>query len=261
MKIALDEVKACFKSFPIAAHFAWGDTKARYRRSLLGPFWIVLSTAIGVAGLGILWSTLLKMDKNTFIPSLTIGLVIWQLIAGCIVESPTVFLRNAMLIRNLRTPFLLFPVQMLLRQLINFLHNCLVILVVLCIYPPAINGLVPLLSLLGLLLVLGNLLWMALLIGMLGARYRDIDPLLASIMPMLFFLSPVIYRPDHLIISPVIVWANPFTYLIGVIRDPLQGIVPSSSMYYVTIGMLVMGWFIALSLLNYRRNRIAFWVG
>jgi ABC-type polysaccharide/polyol phosphate export permease len=214
-----------------------------------------------VAGLGVLWSALLKVDRHLFIPSLTIGLVVWQLISGCITESTTVFLRNATLIRNIRTSFLIFPVQMVLRQLINFLHNAVVVIAVLCVYPPTASSFVPFLSIAGLVLVVGNLLWMSLLIGMIGARYRDVELLIGSIMPMLFFLSPVIYRPDHTAINVSIVWANPFTYLISVIRDPLQGTVPAACIYYVTAGMLLVGWFIALSVLNYRRNRLAFWVG
>lgn len=261
MKVAFNEVKHCLDSFPVALHFAWGDTKARYRRSMLGPFWIVLSTAIGVAGLGVLWSSLLKVDKVTFIPSLTVGLVVWQLISGCITESSSIFLRNSMLIRNIRTSFLIFPVQMVLRQLINFAHNLVVIMVVLLIYPPAFaNVFVPLLAVLGLFLVLANMLWIGLLIGMLGARYRDIDPLIGSVMPMLFFLSPVIYRPDHATISSSIIWMNPFTYLITIIRDPLQGMIPEAFVYYVVFGMLAGGWAIALWMLNQKRGRIAFWV-
>jgi ABC-type polysaccharide/polyol phosphate export permease len=70
--------------------------------------WLVLGTGIGVAGLGFLWSTLLKMDRGTFIPSLTVGLVVWQLIAGCVTESTGIFMRNAAIVRNLKMPFFFF---------------------------------------------------------------------------------------------------------------------------------------------------------
>jgi ABC-type polysaccharide/polyol phosphate export permease len=260
MKIALREIQECWQSMPVALHFAWGDTRARYRRSMLGPFWIVLTTAIGVAGLGVLWSTLLKSDKATFIPSLTAGLVVWQLISACVTESPSVFLRNAVLIRNIKTPFLMFPVQMILRQLINFLHNAVVIVVVLCIYPPAMAGVIPLLAIPGLVLVVLNMLWIALLVGMMGARYRDLEPLIVAVMPMLFFLSPVIYRPDHALIAANIIWLNPFTYLISAIRDPLLGIIPDMFVYTALLGMMIVGWGMALWALSRFHRRIAFWV-
>lgn len=248
------------QSWTVALHFAWGDLKARYRRSVLGPLWIVLSTAIGVVGLGVLWSTILKQDRASLIPSLTVGLVVWQFISASVVESTGVFVRQAALIRNINVPFLIFPLQMVLRQLINFLHNTLIIVIVLLIYPPDATLGTVLLALPGLLLVTLHLLWIALFVGILGARFRDLEPLIGAIMPMLFFLSPVIYRPEHLGVDAQILWANPITYLIAVIRDPLQGVVPSWHTYGVTVAMLVVGWTVALWLLNRRKHRIAFWV-
>ncbi len=176
------------QKLPLALYFAWGDTKARYRRSVLGPFWLVMGTAVGVVGLGFLWSELLNVEKSTFIPSLSIGLVVWQLIAGCVMESSASFVQNAKLIRNLKTSFLIFPMQLLLRQLINFGHNLLVVIVVLLIFPPPLN-INQLLVIPGIIIVIGNLFWIASLIGLLGARYRDLGPLIASFMPLMFFLD------------------------------------------------------------------------
>ena len=60
------------------------------------------------------------------------------------------------------------------------------------------------------------------LLGILSSRYRDIQPLLAAVMPMLFFLSPVLFRiPASRKISWLI-WLNPFTYFIVLVREPLQ---------------------------------------
>ena len=50
----------------------------------------------------------------------------------------------------------------------------------------------------GLLLVIANLYWISLLIGTLGARFRDLEYLISMIMPLLMFLSPVMYRPNAL---------------------------------------------------------------
>ena len=259
MKFALKEIRESFHSLPMALHFAWGDTKARYRRSVLGPWWIVLGTALGVAGLGFLWSELLKTDKSTFIPSLTVGLVVWQLISGCITESSNVFVRNAQVIRNVKIPFLIFPLQMMLRQLINFAHNAVVIFIVICIFPPPVSA-VQLMVIPGLLLLIGNLFWIALMVGILGARFRDLDPLINAFMPMIFFLSPVIFRPDHLPLSQGILWANPFTYFISIVRDPIQGVMPDLFVYQVTLLILVGGWGLSLWLLSKRHGRIAFWI-
>lgn len=243
----------------MAFYFAWGDTLARYRRSVLGPFWLVLGTAVGTLGLGWLWGGLLKVDYVTFIPSLTVGLVVWQLIASSIVEGSTSFVKSATLIRNVKTPYLIFPVQVLLRQLINFAHNFIVVAAVLLFFSKNLSW-IYLLFIPNLLLVIANLLWMVLLIGMLGARFRDLEQLIAAVMPLLFFLSPVIYRPDQLGIKSVFVWLNPFSHMISLLRFPLQGSFPPSFIYQVMVGMLVLGWSVSLWLLNRKYGRIAFWV-
>ena len=245
-------------SITVALHFAWGDTKARYRRSVLGPFWIVLSTAVGVVGLGFLWSSLLHTDKATFIPSLTVGLIVWQLLNSTITEGPQVFLRYSSLIRNISVPLILFPILSLAKNIIIFLHNCLVIVAVMLIFHLPLSP-VQLLVIPGFLLLAANLLWISLFVGMLGARFRDLELLIGAIMPMMFFLSPVIFRPDHLV-SQALIWFNPFSYFITIIRDPLQGVVPPPFVYGVTFAMLVAGWTAATMLYKMRRTRLAFWI-
>ncbi len=260
LHIAIKDARETIARLPLALYFAWSDTKARYRRSVLGPLWMVITTAIGVVGLGVLWSVLFKADKEVFIPSLAIGIVVWQFISGCIIESPTTFVRQGNIIRNLKTPYLIFPTQLLLRQVINFTHNLVVIVLVLIVFPPKVLNWTQLLVIPGLLLLVGNLFWIITLAGILGARYRDLEQLIGAIMPMLFFLSPVIYRPEQLGFSQYIAWLNPMTYLITLIRDPIQGHLPPQFVYIASAAMIIIGTTIAMWLLNRKHGRIAFWV-
>lgn len=259
MYAALNDIVQSFKGLPKSLYFAWGDTRARYRRSLLGPLWIVLGTAIGVVGLGYLWSSLLKVDRAALIPSLSIGIVVWQLLTGSITESANIFIKNSIIIRNIPTTYFVFPIQLLLRQLITFAHNFLVIIMVLIIFPTEWTW-VQLMFFPGMLIMVANLLWVALIIGMLGARFRDLDPLISAIMPMMFFLSPVIFRPEHLSVPSSILWLNPLTYLITIVRDPLQGVMPEPFVYFVAISIMLLGWLCAFWLLRQRGQRIAFWL-
>ncbi|MGC6369535.1 ABC transporter permease [Pseudomonas sp. K2I15] len=261
-KALLDGVGDIFqglKNIGLAFFFAWGDTKARYRRSVLGPFWMVLSTAVSVAGLGFLWSMLLKDDPIKLVPSLTVGLVIWQFISGCILEAPTVFSRNAHFIRNIRIPFFIFPMQLVMRQLINFGHNAIVVVVVVLYFSPVVH-LNQLLIIPGLLIVIGNLSWIILLIAMLGSRFRDFEQIIGAVMPLMFFLSPVIYRPSQLGIAQQIVWFNPFSYFITLIRDPILGNVPPLFVYQVSLLALLIGTVFTVYQFGKHRKHISFWI-
>ena len=56
---------------------AWVDIKQRYRGSVLGPFWLTLSTAIMIGSLGALYSRLFHMDIQTYLPYLSLGILAW----------------------------------------------------------------------------------------------------------------------------------------------------------------------------------------
>ena len=259
MKFASQDIKETAALLPLAFHFAWGDTKARYRRSVLGPFWIVLGTAIGVAGLGYLWSIILKIDPAILIPSLTTGMVIWQMLTGVITEACSTFPRYSQIIKNIRTPFIIFPVQLLFRHIINFAHNLVIVIIALLIYVRDWSW-VQLLFFPNFLLVSLNLLWIGTLLSIVGARFRDLELFVGAVMPMLFFLSPVIYRPEHLPLDSWILRLNPLAYFIEAIRDPLLGTVPGWHVYVGLVVMAVSGWGLTVRLLESRYGRIAFWI-
>ncbi len=239
--------------------FAWSDTRARYLRSFLGPLWLTFGTLIGAAGLGFLWSALLNQDKATVIPSITSGLVVWQLVSGSIVSSTGVFPKSAGLIRNMPLPYFLHPLQMVSQLLVNYFHNILVVVLVSLIFSVGVSW-ANFLVIPGLLLAIINLLWISLLVGMLSARFRDIGPMIESLMPLLFFLTPILYRPDQVGFSSIILWLNPLTHIFLPIREPMLGAAPAGITWVVSILMAIGGWALTLWVFNRHRHRIPFWV-
>ena len=69
------------------APLAWMDVRQRYRRSILGPFWITLSLGIMVLGLGIVYGALLHQELHDYMPYLATGLIVWGLISTMLTES------------------------------------------------------------------------------------------------------------------------------------------------------------------------------
>jgi ABC-type polysaccharide/polyol phosphate export permease len=256
---ALTDIRQASRLLHVIAFMSMSDLRARYRRSVLGPLWMTLATAMGTLGLGLVWSELLKMDRATFVPSLTAGLIMWQLLSGCISEATTTYWRQAAIIRNVSMPLSMPPIQMVVKHLINFLHNLPVFLVVMLVFK------VPLtrytwLVLPCLLLLTANLLWITLIFSMLGARFRDLEYVVAAAMPVLMFLSPVFYRPGYLPFSGDYLWLNPFSHLIELIRYPLLGTAPPAFVVLVNLLFCIVGWIFALALFNAKRDRIAYWL-
>jgi lipopolysaccharide transport system permease protein len=256
---ALADLQRAAKLLHVIAFMAAGDLRARYRRSVLGPFWMTLGTAAGTVGLGLVWSELLHMDRASFVPSLTAGLIMWQLLSGCITEATTTYWRQSAILRNLSVPLSMPPIQMLLKHLINFLHNLPVFVAVVLIFRLPV-GWNTLLVIPALALVAINLLWMTLLFSMLGARFRDFEYVVGAAMPVLMFLSPVFYRPSYLPFNGRFVWLNPLSHLIEIVRYPLLDSRPPGFVVLTTLLMALAGWAVTLWLFNAKRNRIAYWL-
>lgn len=256
---AFTDIGRTSKLFHVIAFMALGDLRARYRRSVLGPLWLTLGTAAGTLGLGLVWSELLGMDRAIFVPSLTAGLIMWQLLSGCIAEGTTTYWRQSAVLRNVSVPLSMPPLQMVVKHLINFIHNVPVFIAVMLIFEvPATRY--SLLALPCLLLLAANLLWITLVFGMLGARFRDLEYMVGAAMPVLMFLSPVFYRPGYLPFSGQYLWLNPFSHLIELMRYPMLGTAPPGFVVLVNLLLCLGGWALALWLFNAKHDRIAYWL-
>ncbi len=253
------EFSLVYKKLPLVFLIAWDEIKVRYVRSVLGPFWLVLTTAISALGLGYVWSILFNQDRETFIPALCIGLVIWQFLSSCILDASNCFITYSGIIKNNVTPILVFPAVIVTRNFFIFMHNAIIIVFVLLIYPPNIS-LNMLMLIPGLLLVMLNLILVVAIIAFLSARYRDLIPAIASLMTILFFLSPVIYKPDQLGVKAYLMQFNPFTHLISLIRDPLTGNLSQPITYLLMSLSLLISAGVVSFLVSRCRYRLVFWL-
>jgi ABC-type polysaccharide/polyol phosphate export permease len=149
--------------------------------------------------------------------------------------------------------------QLIFRQLINFAHNIIVFVLVMVIFPKHVSF-AAFLAAPGLILVILNLIWVVQVFGYIGARFRDLEPLIVTFLPILFFLSPVVYRASQLGSLETMMTLNPVTYWIGLIRDPLLGVVPDLKTYILALAVTVAGWTAALWLTASRRHRLPYWI-
>ena len=68
----------------------------RYRRSLIGPFWLTLSMGIMVGTVGLIYGQLFKVEASSYLPYLTVGLLVWGLISSCISDGCQTFIEFAL---------------------------------------------------------------------------------------------------------------------------------------------------------------------
>jgi ABC-2 type transport system permease protein len=247
-------------------HLGWQDVKQGYRRSVLGPFWITISLGVQAVGMGVLYGALFGNPLSFFLPYLAVGLIIWQFIASCINDGAEVFIRNEGLIKQLPAPLSVHIFRLVWRQLLFFGHNVLVWVALVVIFRPPL-GLGLLVALPALLLIVLNGVWVAILIGVIATRYRDIPPVIGSIVTLAFFMTPIVWNYEDLLGKSGTIGErarlaelNPFLHYIEILRRPMIGESFELRHLIVVLAITVVGWAMALIVLRNYRARVSYWV-
>ena len=68
------------------------DVVKRYRRSVLGPFWITITTLVTTTALSFIYSKVLNVEILEYFPYLTIGLIYWNFVSTLLNESCDTFI-------------------------------------------------------------------------------------------------------------------------------------------------------------------------
>jgi ABC-2 type transport system permease protein len=263
---AVGDLAAGWRQRQLWGHLGWQDIRQGYRRSVIGPLWITISLAVQAIGMGILYAALFGQPLHYFLPYLAVGLIIWQFMAGCINEGADVFIRNEGLIKHLPAPLSVHVFRLVWRQLLFFGHNVLVWLALILIYPRPL-GWSSLLAFPALALIVLNGVWVAVLIGIVATRYRDVPPVTASIVTLMFFMTPIVWDYEQLRGTPGavgerarLVELNPFLHYIEILRRPMIGESFELRHWVVTLAITVVGWAVALLVLRNYRARVSYWV-
>lgn len=247
------------KAVHVWGALGWHDIRQRYRRSVLGPFWFTLSTAIFSVALGTLYSQLLGQELSEYLPYLAVGLIVWQYIASSINEGCDAFIGSASLIKQIKMPLTIHVCRIAWRNFVILLHSLPVVVIMLIIFgrwPTVEFLLVPL----GLLLLLLHGVWIGVTLGVLCARFRDIPPIVTNLVQVIFFLTPVFWSPEILKEKAWVAEYNPLYHLIEIVRAPIVGRpVHLDSWIWATVSLIV-GFFFAQYMLRRYRNRVPYWV-
>ena len=245
----------------VYGRLGWLDTKRRYRRTVLGPFWSAASLAISVTALGSIGVGLWRQPAADYIPFLAAGMIVWLLIQSVLTESCVTFTSNPTLFRQIRIEYSILAYALVWRSLLAFMHNMVVYLAVYLAFAPQRLGLIQLLILPGLAIVALNAAWIALLLGMVCLRFRDMQPLIANLTQITIFVTPIFWPPDVLQAASRVVFVtlNPVYHLIEVVRAPLIGTAPAFENYAAAITTALIGWTATYLVFQRYRKRIAFW--
>lgn len=258
--LALDDIAEGLKFWRIWLLLAWHEVKLRYRRSTLGPFWITISMAITIYSMGVLYGHLFKMDLVVYYPFLATGILGWNLISLIVNDATMTFVNADQFIKQMKQPYTFFIFQSVTRNFIIFFHNILVLVPLIFFFHLKING-NTLFIFVSLLILWINAVSYSMILALLGTRFRDIPILVASLIQVIFFLTPIMWSPTILPLRyHYIIDFNPFAQFMELFRSPLLGMLPSHYVLITTLGLTFLGIFSAFIIFSRYRARIAYWL-
>jgi lipopolysaccharide transport system permease protein len=187
------------------------DLKARYRGSILGYFWSLANPLLLLAVYTIVFTWIFSFDRaggmHPYALFLFIGILPWTFFAGATIESTNVLVTNGSLIKRVLFPAEALPIVVVLSHLVHFLLALPILLAALLIgviwagvpigWPIV---LAPVIMLLQSLFVAG----VALAISSTAVLFRDLRDIVANLLNLGFFLTPILYPLDGAFIKPVL---------------------------------------------------------
>lgn len=215
------------------------DLNARYRGTILGVAWSLI-TPIGLAFvIGSVFSLLWGRPMESFIPYLFSGLMPWLFFANCAQGGTNAYLSAQGYIKQTSTPVEIFPIRTALVEYVNLLFSILALFLALLFIAPATfhwNMLY---------LVVSLVIWLVFgvavsnIAALINTYFRDYAMIQTLVIQALFYVTPIVWPIDMLQASGhnYIYELNPIYYMLEIIRLPMLGQIPETSICLVALSI------------------------
>lgn len=248
------------KLWGIYSYLGYDDIKQRYKRTLLGPLWLVLSNVLLVVFMSIVMSSIFKQNIKDFMPFVATGMITWSFVSTVIAESCSVFIGAESIIKFINMPISISVYRFLVRNFIIMVHNLVILFVIVLLLKQNSITLNILYLLPGIILMIAMSFSVGIIIGLLNTRYRDMQPIVTILMTLLPFVTPIFWKKDFLTHNQWIANFNPLYHVIEIIRAPLLGYEPNFVSLGIVFILAVLLSIVSIALYNKYHSRVIFWI-
>lgn len=206
------------------------DIKVIYKQTVLGPLWFFIQPVLSTIVFTIVFGKLAGISTDGIPGPLFYfsGIVFWNFFSDCLIKTSDAFTVNASLFGKVYFPRLIVPISVVSSNLVKFLIQFLLFLIIYGYYYFTDAGIVlsPLILVVPIvilfLMILG--LGLGLIFSSLTTKYRDLKFLLQFGVQLLMYGTPIIY-PVSTIPEKLKFWVglNPLTSLIEIVRYTFLG--------------------------------------
>ena len=214
----LSNLRQLFRNRGLIQILVARELKARYRGSVLGFFWSFINPLLLLLVYSFVFTVIIPrgelVDLEPYAVFLFCGLLPWTWFSASLSDCANVLIVNGNLIKKIMFPAEILPVVAVVSNLIHFLFGLPILVAFLMFYaiPLRLTELVwfPVVVSVQFILTLG----LSMVLAALTVHFRDIKDLLANLLTLWFFATPIIYPMSALPArGKVFMDFNPFAHL------------------------------------------------
>jgi ABC-2 type transport system permease protein len=169
------------------------DLKVKYTQSILGAAWSMLNPILYLAVFGFVFSFVLQSDIPAFPVYLLSGLVAWTFFQGSLNLGVKAVVDNTSLVKKVYFPKEILPLAPVGVSLVDFALQVVVLIAFMLLFGYGTIGTNLLLFPLALVALIIFTTALTMWIAALNVRYRDTQHLLAQVLLVWFWLTPIVY--------------------------------------------------------------------
>ncbi len=192
-------LKEIWKYRDLIILFVKRDITTAYKQTILGPVWIVINPLLSTVVFTVIFGVIADIPTDgvpQFLFYLS-GNILWGFFSSCLNRGSGTFLGNARLFGKVYFPRLVMPISGIIYNLINFLLQTVVFVILVIVYSLIGANVHPNIFILFTpLLVLHTALLgtaIGLIISSITTKYRDLNVLVSFGVSLLMYITPVVY--------------------------------------------------------------------
>lgn len=169
------------------------ELKARYRGSVLGFLWSFLNPLLLMSVYALVFSIYFRFGMDHYVVFLISGLLPWLWFSSSLQEASMSIVAGGSLVKKVLFPAEVLPTVVVLSNFVNFLLSLPILLLFSLVSGFKIRFALltlPLVVIVQMIFTLG----LALMFSAICVHFRDIQHILANVLTLWFFVTPVIYR-------------------------------------------------------------------
>jgi lipopolysaccharide transport system permease protein len=249
------------KRFDLSVELAKTELRKSYARTLLGPFWETISLGLLLFLMSFLWSKLIQTEAN-YVVYLVNGMIIFRYISLILNSSTWLFIERADIIKSFNVPYSSFALSKVIYAIFIFFHHFPLLVIFSVFYDNNFLSFNLIYLLFSIPIILITSYSMSLIVGILTARFRDLQSLINTVTSIMIFFTPILWTIENLdgrtqlfIVDPNILY-----HFIEIFRQPLLGKSPSLFSILATSIYTLLIFFISSYLVKKYELKIKYWI-